>query len=245
MLVRKVLPAIAICGVLAFGATAASADGRYHRGSIKDAPYKFSWTGFYAGANIGYAFSGDEEIGLTTNLGGFARAGDFELSGFFGGLQAGYNWHLSPSLVFGIEGDIQLSGVDDKVGPNATVPAGGIVRGSSDVQWLGTLRGRLGWAADRTLFYATGGLAFAGVDYVVNFTNGVNTSVMKNDDTLTGYVVGGGIEHAFSNRWSLKFEYQYINLGKEAVIGPLVPPVAGVTSLRTLRIIVESRSVSV
>src|SRR5262245_959021 len=80
---------------------------------------------------------------------------------------------------------------------------------SSRYDWLGTVRGRAGYAMDRTLFYATGGFAYAHFSQQyfdsVHGTQGLN-------GTKTGWTVGGGVEYAINRNWSVKVEYLYINL---------------------------------
>jgi outer membrane immunogenic protein len=155
--------------------------------------------------------------------------------GFIGGGQIGYNWQFYNSFVAGLEADIQ--GVANNSGTRsfaraALVPGGfgtdegfasaQSVRGS--LQYLGTVRGRLGWLAMPTLLlYGTGGLAYGGVTLntaaVVNPTGtlpnfagpavgGVNFS-----NTQVGWTAGGGIEWMFFPNWSAKVEYLYYDLG--------------------------------
>jgi len=76
------------------------------------------------------------------------------------------------------------------------------------LNWFGTVRGRLGYAYGSTLFYATGGLAYGEVEAKY----GPGTSPYNMSETQTGYVVGGGIEYKFNPAWSMKAEYQFINL---------------------------------
>jgi outer membrane immunogenic protein len=145
--------------------------------------------------------------------------------GFFGG-QVGYNWQFAPQWVAGIEADIQGAGINgsataaalnpvagDGNDPNAPVNA----NAKTKLDWFGTVRGRLGYTFDRTLIYATGGFAFGGVKDTLSVSEvseglplaGAATS----NKTLTGFAVGGGWEWMFAPRWSLKGEYQYIDLG--------------------------------
>ena len=140
----------------------------------------FNWTGFYAGGHVGYGF-GDSTV-----------AGD-DLDGFLGGLQAGYNWQFSRNVVFGIEADI--SGTDLNNGA------------FSHVDYLGTLRARLGYAWDRSMFYGTGGLAWN------------RSSFLGFHDTDTGYALGLGFEWAFAPNWSAKVEYMYYNFDNATTIG--------------------------
>lgn len=125
--------------------------------------------------------------------------------GGFGGGQIGYNWQgiWHPHLVLGIEADIQGAGIEDK-------GTDGVLNYKSSLDWFGTVRGRIGYAADRALVYFTGGFAYGGVRNSVS-NAGVDYSF---SGTATGYVLGGGLEYKITPAWSVKAEYQYINLGK-------------------------------
>jgi outer membrane immunogenic protein len=155
------------------------------------------WSGFYGGINGGG--------GESTNN------GDLSPSGGFGGGQIGYNWQgvfgLSSAWVLGIEADIQGSGISDSaVFGNTSV--------ESSLNWFGTVRGRVGYATGPALFYFTGGFAFGEVEAKGRFFGGGNGFGVPFDvtETQTGYVLGGGVEYAFSPVWSLKGEYQFISL---------------------------------
>lgn len=188
-------------------------------------PYAFSWTGFYVGANIGYGFGGEDEVGAHAPSVGVSvnNIAKFDDSGVFGGVQAGYNYQIG-SFVVGLEADIQGSGISDKF--SKTITAAGIpfaTSGKSDITWFGTLRPRVGYAWDRILVYGTGGLAFGGVDYRVSGDAGALGRVdMKSDDTRVGWTAGAGIEYAFLDNWSTKLEYKYVNFGKDKVSGVVV-----------------------
>ena len=88
--------------------------------------------------------------------------------------------------------------------------------------FLGTVRGRLGYAAfDRTLLYVTGGLAYG--DYgsattLARFANGggpetIDFSGDAADDLRVGYALGAGVEYTFTPRISGKAEYLYTDIG--------------------------------
>ncbi len=197
--------------VIALTATASAADmyvpgPAAGPGGYKDAPYVPSWAGFYAGVNGGYGWS-DHNTQLADSDRDFAGLSP---EGGFGGGQIGYNWQgmWHPHLVLGVEADIQGSGVEDS--QSATL---GLVTGhyKSDLNWFGTVRGRIGYAFDRALVYGTGGFAFGGIDNEVAYSTGVT---YKSDTTATGYVMGGGVEYKFGPAWSAKAEYQYLNFGK-------------------------------
>ena len=156
----------------------------------------YDWSGFYLGANAGHTISiGDhDDVGLT----GLGNVGRLEVSGAYGGLQAGYNLQQD-MLMLGVETDIQLSGVSDS-DRDGDVPG---FTSKSDVQYFTTARLRGGVAMDRLLVYGTGGFIAAGVDYSVE-GKGAN---IDNSYTDYGYVLGAGVEYAVSDSWSVKAEY--------------------------------------
>lgn len=199
-------------------------------GGYKDGPafVAVNWSGLYVGVNGGYGWSAkDSKLGGTAN--GLtpchteicdpssisdSGAKTFGAAGGFGGGQVGYNLQRD-RLVFGVEGDIQAAAID---GSAALSLLGGTASASAknELDWFGTLRGRAGVAFDQTLVYFTGGLAFGGVKDSVSATPAVGaTSTASKSDTKTGYVLGGGVEHLLNPRWSVKAEYQYIDLGSD------------------------------
>src|SRR5208337_2426615 len=160
--------------------------------------------------------------GCNTYFGGLSP------SGGFGGGQIGYNWQgiLHPHLVLGAEADIQGAGIEDKGTDKFGDPY------KSHLDFFGTVRGRIGYAMDSSLFYFTGGFAYGGIKNEVDFPYFSGASYIK-DTTATGYVLGGGWEYKFSPAWSAKAEYQYINLGKNdpernEVIGHTYSSIGGV-----------------
>jgi outer membrane immunogenic protein len=174
--VKKLTLSIAAAVSLGLGQFAFAADmPRAPYYSPPPMPQVFNWTGFYVGSHIGY---------------GMADRTDFEADGFIGGVQAGFNWQMSPNWVFGVEADI--SGTDI-----STVVAGTPIH----VDYLGTLRGRVGYAWDRTMFYGTFGLAYGRMGGF-----GVHVSDV-------GYALGTGIEWAFNSAWTAKVEYMYYEFG--------------------------------
>jgi outer membrane immunogenic protein len=112
----------------------------------------------------------------------------------------GYNMQFG-STVFGIESDIAWS---DIKGSSTTGCIGGCETTNT---WLGTVRGRVGFALDRFLPYFTGGAAFGGI-------TGTFAAVRSFNETNAGWTVGFGTEYAFLNNWSAKLEYLYVDLGK-------------------------------
>ncbi len=209
---RSGIVGLTLTSALVLAATSANAADIYRReaaGGYKDGPVYVanSWTGFYIGGNGGYAFDANSDDSLNN---GFGRRNDRE--GGFGGGQIGYNFgsgFLGSQFVFGVEADIQGSDISAESRGNVFGGVLPVDRFNTRVDYFGTVRGRIGYAFDRTLVYATGGFAYGNVKDDL-FVAGVGR--FSKEDTRTGYVVGGGIETKLSPNWSVKAEYQYINL---------------------------------
>ena len=177
----------------------------------------WSWAGFYIGANAGVAWNHAE----FTDLGAVAFFQPFgfpngttywspKKAGFTGGGQIGYNFQ-SGNIVYGVEADLNF--VSNKA--SATIPAGfvaGTIITSSKLDWMGTVRGRLGVTLSPTLLYVTGGGAFAHFEDTWTAPGVVVPgSVSK---TRAGWTVGGGIEHMFARNWTAKIEALYADFGR-------------------------------
>jgi outer membrane immunogenic protein len=122
--------------------------------------------------------------------------------------------------VLGFEADGQWSDITDDslftLTPYLGAGTSATVGTSNKVQKFGTLRSRIGLAWDRTLVYATGGLAWGRVEHTMTWRDSFGFAAVDHvTGTQVGYVVGGGIEHAFSHHLTLKAEYQYIDLGSQ------------------------------
>jgi outer membrane immunogenic protein len=187
----------------------------------------FNWTGFYLGANAGYGWARNTDgIGAVNDTAGLV-GGNFiatslpiDANGFVGGGQIGYNRQVSPLWVVGLETDLAWTDIHGSVsvpGPNDTSR---IMTGTQKLDWLGTVRGRVGIApADRTLIFATGGFAYGHGSLATALTRTTAPCAVSNcqqgstSGTLTGWTVGGGAEWAFATNWSAKAEYLYYDLG--------------------------------
>lgn len=168
-----------------------------------------NWTGFYVGLNAGYG-GGESVLGF--NVGGLGNADlNTKSNGFIGGGQIGYNWQVGQFL-YGLEADIQGSTVKSSLGFGAFGGLGGAGIGDigATVDYFGTVRGRVGvmpW--ERTVVYATGGLAYGQTTTNFLLPLGSNTKV--------GWTVGAGFEYMIAQNWSVKTEYLYVDLGKDNV----------------------------
>lgn len=149
-------------------------------------------------------------------------------SGLAGGVQGGYNWQ-SGAAVFGFEAD--YSAVDLKTEMQSGfrcltracsffIPQQPTAYASSNIDWYGTIRGRLGWTNGPILFYGTGGLAYGKADLVSNFSMVGLSSNLQASATKTGWVGGGGIEYMLQPNVVLNLSYQYVDLGTIDVATP-------------------------
>lgn len=188
----------------------------------------FSWTGFYFGASSGYGIGGDSNVNSKGQLGANianiatgARPGsvDLQRNGFMGAAQVGYNWQKG-SIVYGLEADIAFTNIDDKRDFVTPQIATGLAQSNivkSELEYLGTVRGRLGYASDRTLLYGTAGLAYGGTraSFDMFAPSGVRQFTDSASDAKFGYAVGAGVEYAVTDHFTLKTEYLYYRLEKE------------------------------
>jgi outer membrane immunogenic protein len=186
---------LALVGLAALTGTAAAADlpPRMAPAPYYKAPAEvqvYNWTGFYIGINGG---------------GGFGRSqwdstGSFNTSGGLVGGTVGYNYQIGQAVV-GVEGDIDWADINGTT--NTACPFGC----KTTDNWLSTVRGRLGYAADRFMPFITGGAAFGDIRASTpGFAGASNTEA--------GWTVGAGLEFAIAGNWTAKAEYLYVNLGK-------------------------------
>jgi outer membrane immunogenic protein len=156
----------------------------------------YNWGGIYVGINGGWGFGTSN----WTATGG--TTGDFDISGGLVGGTLGANFQSGP-FVFGVEGDIDLTDIN---GSPAIASCPNAVACQTSNDWLGTIRGRVGYAFNRILVYGTAGGAFGDVKATV-------TGVGSNDNTEFGWTAGGGIEGAISENWTARVEYLFVDLG--------------------------------
>lgn len=189
----------------------------------------FTWTGFYLGANVGYG--GNEfEYPFSVSAGAVPLANgsaSIDSSGFFGGGQIGFNYQFSNNVVAGIEADFEWSGIEGKVDGNLNIPlipAYLSASAGSEVEWFGTIRGRLGYAWDRLLVYGTGGLAYGKVKSSVSLSAPGFYLSESTDDTNWGWTAGAGVEYAITDNWTLKTEYLYVDLGDTTAYSGFLAP---------------------
>jgi len=169
-------------------------------------PASFVWTGFYVGAEAGYAWGNST---YKVNINPFTAS--LDPKGAFGGAFAGFNYQLPSNVVLGLEGDfnggdISSSGV---VGSNPAAPG----RFGAKEDWFGSARARLGYSLDRFMPYVTGGVAIA--DYKHDVVSAVRPGASWSD-TYVGWTAGAGLEYAITDNIIARIEYRYSDYGKQS-----------------------------
>jgi outer membrane immunogenic protein len=212
----------------------------------------YSWTGFYVGGNIGYGW-GSRTVNFTPNdfnafissCGGGGGStcpppASFDTNGVLGGLEAGYNWQFNQNWLLGIESDFNWSrfkgtGTDSFLIVPVLFPGPSNFVASQNVEWFGTVRGRLGFLPTTNLLvYGTAGFAYGrvgenatlnsppglnGTGFGFSFAcvSGPNCFLGSSSRMATGWTAGTGLEYALSNNISVKGEYLYTSLGGDSV----------------------------
>ncbi|MCX5577085.1 outer membrane protein [Kaistia terrae] len=244
---KFILRSATMASVLVLGVVGAHAADLTYEPVPVAAPEVFNWTGFYIGVHGGVAagdfkYPGDITVNDDGDIFSIAN-GELEqdASGGFGGVQVGYNWQFNQNWVVGIEADIAASSYEGKLTGNLN--AGGTnvnFEAGSEVEWFGTVRGRLGYALDNLLLYGTGGLAYGSVESSISA--GINGNSLINEsesNTQYGWTVGAGFEYGVTKNITLKTEYLYVDLGSEKIIdanfGPFHAGLDAETKFHTLK----------
>jgi len=234
---KKLVTAIAAIALIGTSAFAADLNKPVYKAPPPAPPAPvYSWTGWYVGINGGWGWASgcctygangtnfDTVNGATVNTSGSINGG------LFGG-QIGANYQIN-ALVLGIEGDWDWSGQSRTNGSvcilepacenNATN-----VSETVKIPWIATVRGRFGYAADRVLFYGTGGVAFISTsDNITGTTFGFSGTFFNASTTSTGWTAGAGVEWAFAQNWTAKVEYLYVAANVSSQTGA-VPVIGG------------------
>jgi opacity protein-like surface antigen len=176
-------------------------------------PMAYDWYGVYVGGHAGGARVHDTWAQTTPN---FLTSGTIDSSGGFGGGQIGINnWIVTRHLLLGLEADISGSSI---AGSMTNAPGSGALLGwNENIDVFGTLRGRLGYAQNNWLVYATGGLAWDNDSFTR--TQIVQTPVSPpagdartNWSLRAGWTAGAGIEWGFFGNWTARVEYLHVDL---------------------------------
>jgi outer membrane immunogenic protein len=198
----------------------------------------YNWQGYYVGANIGWSRASSDiswspdptafqfiSNGVTfSDVGPISSASKNTLTsnGAAGGIQTGYNWQWG-NVVAGIEGDVTFMRNNANVTVGLPPPSQqALLSQTARLDWLVTVRPRVGYAWDNWLLYVTGGWAMGKAvfsDQLTATTGEVLGTAMSRE--LGGWTVGAGVEYGLVSGWSLKAEYLYTDLGSAAVLmGP-------------------------
>jgi len=232
---------IAVLGLAPF-AIARAADMPIKASPQAEAAY--NWTGLYVGANAGGVWSSFDPTSVAS-LGTYfapiplanvnaAGAQKINPASFLGGFEAGYNAQYG-ATVLGIEGDIEYMHLSGSQQSPAAIAGGSVafISSAASADWLSTIRGRIGYAANNWLFFATGGAAFTTLKGTFSYAdncganpgcngpgtpNGVEAPLSFSNEK-TGYAVGGGVETGLSANWICKVEYLYVNFSSISTTG--------------------------
>ncbi len=178
------------------------------------APAAYNWNGLYLGLNAGYGFGTDT---TTASGGGVSASANTNVPGFVGGAQIGVNYQTG-AVVWGFEADFDASTQNQSL-------AAGVLSGTSQMPWFGTLRGRLGLAFDRLLVYATAG--GAGGELRSSFA--IPTGSTSTTVTYGTWTAGGGLEYGITDNLSARIEYLYFDSGNVGT-GSIGPPTTAISS---------------
>ncbi|MEJ0096799.1 MAG: outer membrane beta-barrel protein [Bauldia sp.] len=192
------------------------------------------WRGAYAGVYGGGSWGTSQATEVDLGDGPDNAIGDTftaHAGGPAGGVEAGYNWQ-SGTTVAGIEGDVGYLGF--KGSASSSLDSETVVSSTGGLS--ASLRGRLGVTVGRSLFYATGGLLLADLnstvtDAILDYSGpSSNLIFTSHAGTRAGWTLGGGVEMAMADGWSVKGEYLFYDLGTTRVSGLLMNPGAGTPS---------------
>jgi outer membrane immunogenic protein len=205
---KKLVFAAAALAVSSAAAMAADLPARpYTKAPVMAVDPAYDWSGFYIGGHVGYLWGRTRVVddGVLTESGA-------PTNGVIGGVLAGYNWQTG-SHVFGLEGDIGATNARGhgliNTPPTVTIST----PNAYDLNWTSHIVGKLGYAWGSWLFFVTGGLSIADLD----FRQGITTTIPieSRGGTYTGFSVGAGIEHAFTHNLLGRLQYIYDDFGSK------------------------------
>ena len=176
----------------------------------------FDWNGLYFGVHGGGGFGKED---CTSCSPGPPGANDFNISGPYVGGQVGVNWVAGGGLFLGAEADISWSGIDglcNGSGVGGAASCNGPPQLTvHDIDWYGTVRGRVGFATGDWLAYVTGGWLYG--QGTRNTSSGGGDTAVANH---SGWTAGFGAERAIGAGWSAKGEYKYLAFGPRTYVFP-------------------------
>jgi outer membrane immunogenic protein len=186
----------------------------YHAPPSVLAP-QFSWTGCYVGGNAGWGHATRTWSGTATTPSTVFLSKGTSGDGFVGGGQLGCDYQAG-NWVFGIEGMFDGSTINYSSSLSNILPGASL---TDKVTSFETVTGRIGWAWDRSLFYVKGGGAWDQTSGSINGPPGFNSE--SHSANNSGWLLGGGLEYAFTPQLSAKIEYDYMGFGNKTLNFPL------------------------
>ena len=223
---RKLVWAVAAFSMLVVASVAANAAEKMIPVKAPPAPMPppFTWTGFYIGGNFGVAWAHHDFHDTFFNSSFVDGTGNGH---FIGGGQVGLNYQVN-QFVWGVEGTFDWSPNNHDNGIAVRTPAGDLIRVSSNDTRISTVAARLGWTGlltDRAMFYVKGGGGWVGNNgfTVTDVNTGLSVST-SGSNSRSGWLVGAGVEWAFTDTWSTKIEYDYLGLSGRTFTVPVGSP---------------------
>ncbi len=217
----------------------------------------YNWTGFYVGVNGGWGWTNTEATVAQT--GGTLDFNPATLStrangALFGG-QLGYNYQFGSNWVLGIEGDFDGTGMSKSAGvlyPSLlAVGRNDGFAGSAKIDWLATVRGRLGYTWGPSMAYITGGGAWEEVNYNALVSSNLSAGVFGTSaagslsKTNTGWTLGAGYEYMLTPNWIARAEYLYYNFHNDTTLALTFPPNCQGAPTCGANVSVDSKNVNV
>jgi outer membrane immunogenic protein len=194
------------------GGSAAAADMPTKAPYRNYQPGTYSWQGFYVGGTAGAGIASSSSSDFNEDF----SFQNMHNTGWAGtaGVTVGYNWQRG-AAVFGVEADFNWTSFNKSVFNPAFDS-----QFDSKWNWFTTVRGRFGLAFDRSLVYATAGVAIVKTQNQLFFPeDGCDEDCVSLKKTQVGLAVGAGVEYALADNWSFKAEYLYIKLPSQN-LGP-------------------------
>lgn len=230
---NRTLSSVGLLGLLT--STVLAADLPRTRRTIEVVPPAFTWTGAYGGLFAGYGVLDSATHFLCTGPDGVSAGVNCPVipsrqasrDGFIAGGEVGYTWQAGHGLIVGAAADYQATRLWDYAAPEGTFARSGggaslfdVAHAGQRLDQLATFRGKVGLGIDRTVLYATGGLALGNVRVDTNLPLWFGSPLFdgRKGEVRAGYVAGAGIEYAFSQHLSAKVEGLYYDLGGRAVL---------------------------
>lgn len=190
---------------LASAGWAAAADAIVDEVVVVDSTY--NWSGIYVGGQLGYGFGSADYVDSDEPEYDY----DHDPDGFIGGLYAGYNYQFANGIVLGGEADVVWSNLED----STFAPGDDSYSATTEIDWMGAARVRLGYAVGRFLPYLAGGVAFGHYDFE---ELNLGDFYGDHDDGLIGWTIGLGGEYAVTDNWIIRGEYRYTDFDEENFI---------------------------